>query len=105
MVISCDYASAREGTLQRLSVGFCTSLILMISAASATAQNAPATATAQTAQCFEVYRSTASGPNGAILLNKCTGQAWMLVSTSIGAGTTSRWYPISVEKTESVLPR
>ena len=83
-----------------LAVGFCTSLMLVISTITVTAQNA------QSGQCFEIYRNTTSGPNGALLLNKCTGQSWALVGTALGnTGTTVRWYPISVEKAEGVLSR
>src|SRR4051794_21960710 len=52
----------------------------------------------QQTYCFEVYRST-SGPTGAILLNKCTGQSWIL----IGQGP-SRWYPLPTSNEEYSLP-
>jgi hypothetical protein len=45
--------------------------------------------------------ATGGGSLGAILLNKCTGESWILIRTSLPNGLTpSRWYPISVEKSE-----
>jgi hypothetical protein len=60
---------------------------------------------AQRNECFEIHRNTTSGPAGAILLNKCTGETWLLVSTTVrGADSASRWYPIKVENVEAVIP-
>jgi len=30
--------------------------------------------------CFELYRNPSAGIAGALLLNKCTGQTWVLVA-------------------------
>jgi hypothetical protein len=46
--------------------------------------------------CFEIYRNTTGAPAGAILLNKCTGQTWLL---SLGNGAGS-WFPVAVSKTQ-----
>lgn len=44
-------------------------------------------ATAQTEKaCFEISRNTTSGPAGALLLDKCSGRTWMLVTTSVEPG-------------------
>lgn len=47
--------------------------------------------------CFEIYPNGNSGPEGAILLNKCTGQSWLLVSVNSGQGNTTGWYPIPID--------
>ena len=47
--------------------------------------------------CFEIYPNSNSGPEGAILLNKCTGQTWLLVGVNTGYGNTTGWYPIPVD--------
>ena len=51
------------------------------------------------APCFEIYRNPSAGIGGALLLDKCTGQTWML----IGMGP-ARWYPIPTSKEEYVAP-
>ncbi len=49
--------------------------------------------------CFEIY--PAEKFSGQIMLNKCTGESWMLVTTTLmdnGKKTgafTYRWYPLS----------
>ena len=48
-----------------------------------------------TAPCFEISRNTTSGPAGALLVNKCTGETWIFISSSPPA-----WYPISKAKGE-----
>jgi hypothetical protein len=45
----------------------------------------------------------AFGIFGSILLNKCTGQSWTLVRTSVKGGTMSRWYPIGVSTEEATV--
>jgi hypothetical protein len=52
------------------------------------------------APCWEIYRNTTSGPAGSILLNKCTGQTWLLLQ----GGSAGAWYPISVERTQLPVP-
>jgi hypothetical protein len=49
------------------------------------------------APCFEIYPNSNSGPEGAILLNKCTGQSWLLFSVNSGQGNTTGWYPIPID--------
>jgi hypothetical protein len=49
--------------------------------------------------CFELYRNPSAGIAGALLLNKCSGQTWVL----IGKGP-ARWYPISTSREEYVAP-
>ena len=46
-----------------------------------------------------------SGGNlGSILLDRCTGNSWVLARTRLGDGReTTRWFPLTVEKTEIVL--
>jgi hypothetical protein len=67
---------------------------------------APTCAGAQDVQhreCFSVVmnNSTGGGSLGAILIDKCTGNSWILARTSLANGvTTSRWFPITVEKEE-----
>ncbi len=48
--------------------------------------------------CFELYpNSNASGPEGAVLLNRCTGQTWLLVGVNTGGGSSIGWHPIPID--------
>jgi hypothetical protein len=63
-----------------------------------------ASASAQQQECFEVVMTNATGGGslGSILINKCTGNTWVLTRTQAPNGTTTnRWFPISVEKSEA----
>jgi hypothetical protein len=55
--------------------------------------------------CFAVIVTNASGGSlGSILLDRCTGNSWVLARAQLSNGmTASRWYPISVEKGEAVM--
>jgi hypothetical protein len=63
-------------------------LMLAISAPPCLAAEAP---------CFEIYPNSSSGPEGAILLNKCSGQSWLLVTVNSGQGNSTGWYPIPID--------
>jgi hypothetical protein len=54
--------------------------------------------------CFAVVTTgAAAGSLGSILLDRCTGNSWVLARATLGNGTTTnRWYPISVEKSEAI---
>jgi hypothetical protein len=54
--------------------------------------------------CFAVFATNASGGSlGSILLDRCTGNSWVLGRATLGNGmTANRWYPISVEKGEAI---
>jgi hypothetical protein len=54
--------------------------------------------------CFTVTMTNASsGSVGSILLDRCTGNSWMLARATPSSGmSANRWYPISVEKSEAV---
>jgi hypothetical protein len=43
--------------------------------------------------CFEIYRNTTGGPGGAFLINKCTGQTWILFGGA--EGKSPQWFPLS----------
>jgi hypothetical protein len=76
-------------------LGLCVALLLAFSA----------DAGAQQRDCFTVSMtsSTSGGSLGSILLDRCTGNSWILVRTTLSNGaSTSRWFPITVEKSESV---
>ena len=62
----------------------------------------PVPASAQQQECFAVAMNNATGGGslGSILVDKCTGNTWMLVRTQTPNGATNRWFPISVEKSE-----
>ncbi len=48
--------------------------------------------------CFELYpNNNTSGPEGAILLNKCTGQTWLLVGVNTGGGNAIGWQPLPID--------
>jgi hypothetical protein len=61
------------------------------------------TASAQK-DCFTVIMANPNGGGlGSILLDKCTGNSWVLARAALANGmTANRWYPISVEKGEAV---
>jgi hypothetical protein len=55
--------------------------------------------------CFELYpNSNASGLEGAILLNKCTGQTWLLVGVNTGSGNSIGWHPIPIDMSPDDSP-
>jgi hypothetical protein len=68
-------------------------------------------------QCFEVLMAPRGGTNvlstdpaSSILLNKCTGDTWMLVRTTVSKPGKPeefayRWYPISAGSSEAVISR
>jgi hypothetical protein len=65
-------------------------------------------ARAQQKECFTVTMSngTSAAPLGAILLDRCTGNSWVLVRINLpDGGSALRWSPLSVEKSELVTPR
>jgi hypothetical protein len=48
--------------------------------------------------CFELYQNAnASGPEGTILINKCTGETWLLVGVNTGSGSSFGWHAIPVD--------
>jgi len=63
----------------------------------------PSNASAQR-DCFTVIMANPGGGGlGSILLDKCTGNSWVLARAALGNGmTANRWYPISVEKGEAI---
>ncbi len=58
-----------------------------------------APAVAEESQCFDIYPNSKSGPEGAILLNRCTGQTWLLVGVNSGYGSKTGWFPIPIDMT------
>ena len=60
-------------------------------------------------ECFTVVMARANPPAvavgaalGAVLLNRCTGNTWILTITRGPKGSAPRWHPITVESTEYV---
>ena len=53
--------------------------------------------------CFEMYQ-TGSGPEGSILLNKCSGESWMLVGVNAGGGSSLGWHPIPIDMSSEDAP-
>ena len=61
---------------------------------------------AQPKECFTIAVSNAGagGSLGSILLDKCTGNSWVLARTRLGDGReTTRWFPLGVETAEIVI--
>jgi uncharacterized membrane protein len=61
---------------------------------------------AQQKECFTIAiaNTTGGGNLGSILLDKCTGNSWVLARTRLGDGReTTRWFPLAVEKAEIVI--
>jgi hypothetical protein len=59
----------------------------------------------QQSECFVVLmtNSTEAGNLGAIRVNKCTGETWVLSRVTLGSGAYAlRWFPINVEKGEAI---
>jgi hypothetical protein len=59
----------------------------------------------QQSECFVALmtNSTDAGNLGAIRVNKCTGETWVLSRVTLGSGAYAlRWYPINVEKNEAI---
>jgi hypothetical protein len=95
--------------------GFVAIGLLMASCVTAAAQKSDFEG--KPAPCFEVTMAPRAGggagfstdPAFSILLNRCTGDTWMLVRTTIskGKGTAGefayRWYPVSVGSGEATL--
>jgi hypothetical protein len=54
--------------------------------------------------CFTVTMTNASaGSLGSILLDRCTGNTWVLARATLSNGmSANRWYPISAEKNEAI---
>src|SRR5512132_175385 len=50
--------------------------------------------------CFEVIRAHTKSYRGAILLNRCTGDSWLLARTYADDRVAYRWQPIAMDKTE-----
>ena len=63
------------------------------------------------APCWEIYAGTSNvAPYTAILLNKCSGDSWLLIRSGVtdkkGKGTDSwvwRWSPLNAESSEAIL--
>jgi hypothetical protein len=70
----------------------CALLILAISMSASSAADS----------CFEIYRNTTSGAAGALLLNKCTGQSWILV---VPQGGEPRWIGVAGSPADAPPPR
>ena len=60
---------------------------------------------AQQKECFTIAMANATtGGLGSILLDKCTGNSWVLARTRLGDGReTTRWFALAVEKAEIVI--
>jgi len=71
--------------------------IVMLAAALLVIGSASATAQEKEKECYTVTMPPDHGPTGAILLNRCTGQTWVLSYTD-ATKMFSHWYPIPVEK-------
>jgi len=64
-------------------------LVLALSTSVASAAEPP---------CFELYQNAnASAPEGTILLNKCTGETWLLITVNTGSGSAIGWHPIPID--------
>jgi hypothetical protein len=76
-------------------------MLVVTGGGSAFAEGVPG---AQQRDCFAVTMNP-TATLGAILVDKCTGNSWILgrVKPSTDA-TTLRWFPLSVEKRELVVP-
>jgi hypothetical protein len=45
------------------------------------------------------------GMIGSILINRCTGQTWMLVKSTVTKGSSAyRWFPVSTANGEALWP-
>jgi len=70
---------------------FAAILLLAVSAPAVWAAESP---------CFELYQNAnAAGPEGSILLNRCTGETWLLVGVNTGGGSSPGWHRIPIDMT------
>jgi hypothetical protein len=85
----------------------CLGLLLALASSDAGAEQRDAQQRdAQQRECFSVTmtNATSGGNLGSILLDRCTGNSWVLARTRLGDGReTTRWFPLTVEKAEIVL--
>ena len=80
----------------------CAALLLALATPDAGAEQRDA----QPKDCFTVTMSNAKngGNLGSILLDRCTGNSWVLARTRLGDGReTTRWFPLAVETAEIVI--
>jgi hypothetical protein len=119
-----------EEVVVRFGVVFLILIATTVTAAAGQAADALKTATGKTPEeyeaaeagkesrkCFDVLMAPRGGGTtlstdaaSSILLNRCTGDTWLLVKTSVGKPGKSddyvyRWYPISTGSSEVVLSR
>jgi len=59
-------------------------------------------ATAQEKDCFSIT-SPAAATLGAILINRCTGETWLLSRARTNSGIMLRWFPLSTERVEAII--
>ena len=80
----------------------CLTALMLIALTCLSASSAKAQ---QQGECFVVLmtNSTDAGNLGAIRVNKCTGETWVLSRVTLGSGAYAlRWFPINVEKGEAI---
>jgi hypothetical protein len=61
-------------------------------------------------ECFQVVVPGASGAGidssmGALKVNRCTGETWVLSLIAISGGNAWRWTPITTDAREQVWPQ
>ena len=85
----------------------CVGALLVLATPAALAEQSDAQQKdAEQKECFTIAMSNATGGSnlGSILLDKCTGDSWVLARTRLGDGReTTRWFPLAVEKAEIVI--
>ena len=84
----------------------CVGALLVLATPAALAEQRDAQQKDAQKECFTIAMSNATGGSnlGSILLDKCTGDSWVLARTRLGDGReTTRWFPLAVEKAEIVI--
>ncbi len=80
----------------------CAGALLALATSAAVAEQKDA----QQRECFTIAmtNATSGGSLGSILLDRCTGNSWVLARTRLGDGReTTRWFPLAVESAEIVI--
>jgi len=84
----------------------CVGALLALATPAALAEQRDAQQKDAQKECFTIAMSNAVGGGnlGSILLDKCTGNSWVLARTRLGDGReTTRWFPLAVETAEIVI--
>jgi len=91
LIGSASPAPCRLSETKEAALNWLRSIALMLVLATPTTM-----AAAADSPCFELYPN-GSGAEGSILLNRCSGESWLLVGVNSGSGSSLGWHPIPID--------